>query len=69
MSEVNKRICKGCKLIKDRISDGTFKNTKNRKWRDESGGLWNGSVCSVCNTNRLKDHMKSKRAKASNEVL
>lgn len=58
---MDKRICKTCKIIKDRIPDGVFANGKNKKFRDESGGLWNGSVCSGCNTLRLKEHMKSKR--------
>jgi hypothetical protein len=65
---MDKRICKSCKIIKDRVPDGTFKSPKNKKWRDESGLLWNGSVCGICNQVRLKEHMKSKRSKPD-EVL
>lgn len=70
MSESNKRICKNCKAIKDRIQDGTYKNPKNKKWRDADGLLWSGSICGVCNQLRLKEHMKSKRVKGdSSEIL
>lgn len=60
---MDKRICKTCKFIKSRIPDGKFLNQKNKKWRDESGALWNGSVCPACNTARLKEVMKNKRTK------
>lgn len=66
---MDRRICKSCKVIKDRIPDGVFKNPKNKKFRDEDGGLWNGSLCSKCNTERLKNHMKIKRTKVINEIL
>lgn len=68
--EQNRTICKVCKVIKLRIADGRFPGQKNKRWRDESGGLWSGKVCAVCNTERLKNHMKSKRSKGvSDEVL
>lgn len=63
MLESNKTLCKSCKVIKLRIEDGKFPDLKNRKWRDESGGLWSGKTCPDCNRNRLKEHMKSKRSK------
>lgn len=59
----DRRICKKCKQIKDRIPDGTFKNPKNRKYRDEDGLLWGGYNCGKCEQLRLKEHMKSKRSK------
>jgi len=68
--EQNKRICKSCKVIKDRIADGNYPNPKNKKWRDADGGLWNGSECHPCMKLRLKEHMKSKRTKGvPDEVL
>lgn len=59
----DQRICKVCNVIKPRVPDGQFRNGKNKKWRDESGGLWNGRECPPCYNNRLKEHMKSKRSK------
>lgn len=59
--EQNKRACKSCKVLKDRIEDGKFPDAKNKKWRDAEGGLWNGSECNSCFKIRLKEHMKSKR--------
>ena len=58
---MDKRICKSCKVIKDRIPDGVYKNGKNKKFRDNDNLLWSGSTCGVCNQIRLKEHMKSKR--------
>jgi len=58
---MDKRICKTCKIIKDRIPDGLFKAGKLKKFRDAEGGLWNGSECHNCMQIRLKEHMKSKR--------
>lgn len=60
---MDKRICKTCKVIKERIPDGNYPNPKNKKFRDESGSLWSGNICGPCNTLRLKEHMKSKRTK------
>lgn len=59
--EINKTICKGCKQIKDRVSAGTFKNGRNKKWRDENGQLWSGKLCGPCNALRLKETMQNKR--------
>lgn len=64
---MDKRICKSCKVIKSRIPDGTFLNPRNKKFRDDDNGLWNGSLCSKCNTERLKEHMKSKRNTITSE--
>lgn len=66
---MNKRICKVCKVIKDRISDGNFANGKNKKWRDAEGLLWSGSTCGPCNQLRLKEHMKFKRIKGVSDEI
>lgn len=61
--EKNKRICKLCNELKDRIQSGIYPDGKNKKHVDESGKLWNGSVCGVCNVKRSHDNMKRLRAK------
>lgn len=58
--ESNKTICKVCNQLKDRISAGKF-NEKDKKWIDESGKLWNGKVCGLCNIERVKNKMREKR--------
>lgn len=60
MTEINKTICKTCGQLKDRIEAGKF-NTKDRKWVDNEGKLWNGKVCGPCNSNRVKELMRNKR--------
>lgn len=60
--EVNYRQCKTCKKVKRRINDGVYPKKNTKRFRDEFGQLWNGNVCGPCNTERLKDHMKTKRA-------
>jgi hypothetical protein len=58
--EINKTICKTCGQIKDRIAAGKF-NSKDRKWSDQSGKLWNGKICPPCNSDRVKEAMRVKR--------
>lgn len=60
--EANKRTCKTCLVMKNRIQDGSF-NYKDKRWLDETGRLWNGSLCPDCNAARMKEVMKSKRSK------
>lgn len=59
--EINKRHCKFCGVLKDRIEAGKFPNGKDKKWRDESGKLWSGKVCGECNNNRSKETMRKSR--------
>lgn len=66
--EQNLRICKICKQLKNRIQDGKFTNNKDKRWRDESGKLWNGSICPHCNNERLKNKMKEKRSVPKNNL-
>lgn len=58
--EINKTICKVCGQIKDRIEDGKY-NSKDRKWVDEFGKPWNGKKCPPCNSQRVKELMRTKR--------
>ena len=53
--------CKICLIKKKRTLLGTFDGI-NRKWADEDGSLWNGRVCGSCHRNKMKNHMKIKRA-------
>lgn len=61
--ESNKRLCKVCGVLKDRIETGKYPDGKNKKHVDESGRLWNGSVCASCNVARSHNNMKKLRAK------
>lgn len=58
--ESNLRICKVCKLLKQRIEAGKY-NIKDKKYTDDNGKAWNGSTCNSCSLNRLKIHMRMKR--------
>jgi hypothetical protein len=62
--ETNLRACKICKQLKQRIEDGKF-NNKDRRWKDESGKLWNGSCCPTCNLERTKEKMRNARSKTN----
>lgn len=59
--ESNKRKCKICSQLKDRIYSGKYPNDRDKKWRDESGLLWMGNVCGKCNQIRAKRVMKKSR--------
>lgn len=61
MIESNKTICKRCKELKIRIEDGKYPDSKNKRYKDETGKLWNGKVCSQCVVNLSKERMKSFR--------
>lgn len=59
--ESNLRSCKVCRELKSRILAGKY-DAKNNKYTDESGKLWNGSVCPPCNLERVKNKMREKRS-------
>lgn len=60
--EINVRLCKNCKVKKQRIEAGKYPNGRDKRWKDESGLLWNGSICGECNRTRAKGVMKKVRA-------
>jgi hypothetical protein len=62
MVEVNDRVCKVCNVKKQRIFDGKYPNSRDKKWRDETGLLWSGNVCGSCNRDRAKNVMKKARS-------
>lgn len=59
--ESDKRICKICGEMKTRTMVGKYPDNRNKKFTDESGKLWNGSVCGVCNVKRSHENMKKLR--------
>lgn len=59
--ETDKRLCKLCDTLKARTLVGKFPDGKNKKFSDESGKLWNGSVCGTCNVKRSHENMKRLR--------
>ena len=67
--ESNVRICKKCNQLKNRIEAGKFPNGKDKKWADESGKLWNGSVCGGCTVIKAKETMKVLRDKKLREQI
>ena len=61
MTESNKRVCKNCSELKVRTEAGKF-NKKDKKWVDENGKLWNGSLCPSCVV--VKNRMRWREANA-----
>lgn len=61
MVEANKRKCKMCGEIKNRIQDDKFPNGINKKWLDENGKQWMGNSCPPCNSDRVNFRAKAKR--------
>lgn len=57
--EKNTIICKVCRQLKVRISDGKF-NDRDKKYRDEQGLLFNGKTCGSCHQEKMR---KNKRVK------
>jgi len=60
--DVQTKSCKVCQKIKVRISDGNF-NSKDKRWRDSEGELWNGLMCPSCHKNKMVLKMREKRSK------
>lgn len=59
--ESNKRKCKVCGDLRDRIQDGYYPGGRNKKWRDELGQQWNGNVCGSCNVKRAFVYVSRKK--------
>lgn len=64
--ETNLTTCKLCQQNKIRIFVGKFPS-RSRKYQDENGALWSGTICPPCNKARLKEIMRVKRA-ASKQI-
>ena len=63
MEERNLSTCKICAESKERIEDGKYGESRNKRWRDESGRLWRGRVCPDCHKTEMKTRMIKTRAK------
>lgn len=61
MIESNLCHCKKCSLLKTRIEDGKYPNSKNKRYIDENGKLWSGKTCSQCVVNKARENMKNLR--------
>lgn len=61
MNESNVRKCKQCNELKSRSQDGKF-DSINKRWRDETGGVWNGKICPSCHIKNQKENQRKKRA-------
>lgn len=59
--ESDLRKCKKCEQLKPRVLIGKYPDGKNKKYADETGKLWNGSVCGGCNVKRANESMKKLR--------
>ena len=64
MSEIRKTLCKVCNESKNRIQFGTFGDSKNKRWVDETGKQWNGRVCPECQRKRSLVNMHKLRGKS-----
>lgn len=58
--ESDKRHCKKCNELKTRILVGKF-DDKNKRYNDESGKAWRGSICPPCHKEDIRQRMKAMR--------
>lgn len=58
--ESDKRKCNICQQDKTRILIGKF-DDKNKRYNDESGKAWRGSVCPDCHREDIKRRMQAMR--------
>ena len=58
--ETDIRVCKSCQKLRKRVFAGRYRG-KDKRFVDENGLLWNGSVCGLCNIARVRNHMAKLR--------
>ena len=59
---MDKSICHICQQLKVRVQDGYFGTSKNKRYIDENGKLWNGrKCCPDCHKDKVKKGMKELR--------
>lgn len=63
MSEIQKKQCKDCGELKDRIQFGKFGEGRNKRWIDNNGKQWMGYYCPDCNKKRALANMHRLRNK------
>lgn len=61
--DVNTKQCKICGELKLRIQYGTFGNSRNKRWVDSEGKLWNGHKCPDCQVKSANVNMKALRTR------
>lgn len=61
--EIQKKQCRICNELKPRIQFGTFSDTTNKRWVDDTGKQWNGHICPSCQRKRAAVHAFQKRHK------
>jgi hypothetical protein len=61
IQESNKTFCKVCKELRTRIVDGYYPSSKNKRYIDEEGRLWNGRVAPCCHSKQVSENMKKLR--------
>ena len=64
--DIHHQECKECKLEKPKIRFDKFPS-KDPKWVDDSGKLWNGITCPDCHRAIKKKKAKSRRKLKKNE--
>lgn len=63
MLEKNLSTCRICGESKERIQDGKYGESKNKRWRDSNGKIWRGRVCPDCHKSHMKQRMVDFRKK------
>ena len=63
MLEQNLSTCRVCGENKERIQDGKYGESRNKRWKDEKGQLWRGRVCPDCHKSEMKSRMSTSRKK------
>lgn len=58
--ESDQRVCKKCQQSKTRILVGKYDN-KNKRYNDENGKAWRGSVCPPCHKEEIRARMQAMR--------
>lgn len=59
---MDKHVCHTCNELKIRTEDGYFGKSKNKRYVDENGKLWNGrKCCPDCHKKNAKENMKVMR--------
>ena len=61
MEESNKTFCKMCKQLRVKIADGYYPSSRNKRYKDEEGKLWNGKVAPCCHGKQVKVGMRRLR--------
>lgn len=64
MEESNISKCRDCGGLEVRKEDGYFPGSKNKRFVNAEGLLWNGRKCPKCQKLHSKSNIKTRRAKS-----